>query len=187
MINETEERISALLDSELPTRDTEETLTRLGDDTGLRDCWDRYHLIGDLMRGEGVRPTAEGVAEAVRARVADEPPMIAAPRVPNTIRTQPAWLRPLTGAAIAASVAALAVYSVPRFSEEGVQNSAPLQVASAPVPINDYAPSGNRWRNLAPGVESKLNDYLVDHSEYASVGGMSGVLPYTTFVSYTAK
>ena len=46
---------------------------------------------------------------------------------------------------------------------------------------------GTRWKNLAkPATASKLNKYLVEHSEYAIQGSMKGVVPYATFVGYDA-
>ena len=96
------------------------------------------------------------------------------------------WLRPAAGMAMAASVAALAILLFPKYSD--IASDGPgVQVASAPSTVIYTTSTGTRWKNLAePTVESRLNRYLEDHSEYASPGGMSGVLPYASFVSYDA-
>ena len=173
------EDISACLDAELPPAALSDTLRRIAGDEDLRGLWDRYHLIGDVLRGEGIRPSASGVGDRVRSQLEQEPAIIAAPR-----RQTPRWVRPAAGAALAASVATAAVIGLPRLNDLD-PTSAPLRVAIAPTPINYTEPTSMRWKNLAePGVASKLNGYLVDHSEYASPGGMSGVLPYASFVSY---
>jgi sigma-E factor negative regulatory protein RseA len=35
-----------------------------------------------------------------------------------------------------------------------------------------------------PKVESRLNNYLVNHQEFAPAGNMKGIMPYASFVSY---
>jgi len=192
MNREIREQMSALLDSELAPHEMTGTLKQLSADDTLRQTWDRYHLIGDVMRGEGVRPSALGVADAVRERLAQEPAILAMPKPAVAAASERPWLRPLAGAAIAASVAVLAILTVPKFTEQGLPEQQPIQVASVPVTTMStpsYATRvSSRWKNLAqPKVESKLNSYLVDHSEYASLGGMGDLLPYTTFVSYSAN
>ncbi len=188
------EHVSALLDDELPSQDLRETLDRLLADRELHRVWDRYHLIGDVMRGEGARITADGIAGQVQARLASEPPIIAAPAGRRRAAPPGYWLRPVAGAALAASVAALAVVSLPLLNRGDEQQAPALARTTAPaaaVPISPRPPvqyvnyGGTRWNNLeTPGLESKLNRYLVDHSEYAASGGLGGVLPYASFVSY---
>ncbi len=46
---------------------------------------------------------------------------------------------------------------------------------------------GTRWNLAKPATESKLNKYLVDHSQYATRGPVRGVVPYATFVGYDAR
>ena len=78
-----------------------------------------------------------------------------------------------------------------------VSQPATYRVVAIPTPPRREAISGNyrndryveragtRWKNLAqPTVESKLNRYLVNHSEYATQAGVGGVTPYATFVGY---
>lgn len=182
MTNNPSEEISAFLDDELHPTAMSDIMQRVKDEEELRGVWDRYHLIGDVMRGEGVRLSAAGVADRVRSQLDTEPAIIAAPR-----QGPPRWMRPAAGAALAASVAVVAVLSLPQLGDLE-PGSAPRQVASAPQPINYSEPTTMRWKNLAePGVASKLNSFLVEHNEYASPGGMSGVLPYTSFVSYDSR
>lgn len=186
MSNDPKEQLSALLDQELDPRQITGASRRIVEDDGLRAVWDRYHLIGDVMRGEGVRIAGRSVADAVRERIQSEPPILAAPRNRAPTRPEARWLKPAAGAALAASVAVVAVYSLPRLTGT-VPEGAPLQVAQAPVSIDPETPrrSGTHWKNLAqPQLESRLNRYLVNHSEYASPRGMNGMLPYTSFVGY---
>lgn len=186
MTNDTEERLSALIDSELPPAFTTDTLSRLKQSPDLRAAWDRYHLIGDAMRGEGVRWSAEGIAEGVRARILAEPTIVGKPiPITRSKSLRDRLLRPMAGAAIAASVAVLAVFTLPRLTGQ-LSDTGPIQIVSTPppAPVSYASQNGTRWKNLAePALESKLNRYLENHSEYASSGGM-GLVNYSSFVSY---
>jgi sigma-E factor negative regulatory protein RseA len=183
------EQISALLDDELNDREAETTLTRLRDRDELQQTWERYHLIGDVMRGERIHAEISQTAARVQAQVAQEPAIIAAPQQKGT-RPQEStrWLRMAAGAGLAASVAAVAVVTMPYLTGSGIDGGAePFVVAErqAQPPVQYARSSGTRWKNLSqPAIESKLNGYLVEHSEYASPGGVGGVIPYATYVSY---
>jgi len=184
MTNNTEERLSALIDSELSQSIMAETLSSLKQSPELRGTWDRYHLIGDALRGEGFRESADGIARGVREQVLAEPPIVARPIPISRTKLRDRLLRPMAGAAIAASVAALAVVTLPKLTGE-TPTADPVQIASnPPAPVSYANQSGTRWKNLTePALQSKLNRYLENHSEYASSGGM-GVVPYSSFVSY---
>lgn len=217
MIEETKESLSALLDGELDGQEADRLLALTRESEELRRLWGRYHLVGDLLRGEKVLVEASSLADLVQARLRDEPPIIAAPReagepkqagpaaaVSPIAKPRPAarplpsqWRRMATGTALAASVAALALFLSPLL----IQSQAPAPVALAARPAAPPATvvaadaDGNRWKVLAATpsggvpseVESRLNGYLVQHSDYASLSGVGGVLPYTTFVSYDRK
>jgi sigma-E factor negative regulatory protein RseA len=92
---------------------------------------------------------------------------------------------------MAASVAALAVVALPLLTEKepatapAVATRVATPVSPPQAPIQYVSSGGTRWKNLeTPAIESKLNRYLVDHSEFAFSGGLGGGLPYTAFVSY---
>ncbi len=220
------EQISALLDGELPQQDMNQTVERLSEQKQLRDTWDRYHLISDVIRGDAGERASPSLADRVRTQVESEPAILAAPKPANTT---PAWVRPFAGTALAASVAILAVMAAPQLlnpETKGTPDVATVvkvspqpnyvQLAPAPVaqgyqlvsgtpygnvqyrvmPVVVARPAtgwstqhpGTRWRNLAkPATESKLNKYLVDHSQYATRGPVRGVVPYATFVGYDAR
>jgi len=203
MKQQTKESISALLDNELQKHQIGRTLDRVEGADELRQTWDRYHLIGDIMRGEGVRISTAGVADQVREQIDREPAILAAPRPAGKILFGRHWLKPAAGAAMAASVAAITIVALPRFSgvDPGLETgqlaavpinrsaTVPVQLAAAPAPINNYGKTrGTRWKNLQqPSLESRLNRFLVDHNEYAAAGGISGIMPYATFVSYDSS
>ncbi|MCB1761770.1 MAG: sigma-E factor negative regulatory protein [Gammaproteobacteria bacterium] len=183
MTTEINERLSALIDNELSSAETAETLSRMKRSAELRGAWDRYHLIGDSIRGEGVRTARGGIAEAVRERISSEPTVIGKSIPINRVKTGDRFVRPLAGAAIAASVAAVAVFTLPGLKWDAPATT-PVQISKSTSPRTYIIPTGTRWKNLSqPKLESKLNRFLENHSEYASAGGM-GVVPYSSFVSF---
>lgn len=191
MKQEINESVSAFLDQELSPHDLQETLDRVLADETLRGVWDRYHLIGDSIRGEGVRLSAAGIADQVRAGLEVEPAILAIQGAKRSYTGAPSrWRRPVAGVAMAASVAALALVALPLLTERE-PGADPVLVTRPATPVSPQAPiqyvnsGATRWENLeTPEIESRLNRYLVDHSEYASSGGLGGVFPYTAFVSY---
>lgn len=169
-----------MIDDELPPHEMDAVVRVLYEEPELRSAWDRYHLIGDALRGEPVSRDVLKVASQVHERLELEPTVLA-----PTGR----WHRqavPLAAAALAASVAVLALVILPGIYGD-VEVVAP-RVAVTPPAAAQYAEStGTHWGLRRPEVESKLNDYLVKHQEYAPSAGMKGILPYASFVSYDAR
>ncbi len=99
-----------------------------------------------------------------------------------SVITLPDWFwKQTAGLAAAASIGALAVVGVfnqpqtpatPELAQvEQVQTQTQTAVAVSP----------NRWTVGEQEVEDRLNNYLVDHNEYA---GASGLFSYARVVSY---
>ena len=189
--NDINEQVSALLDNELSRSEARRVLDRLEGESTLLAQWDRYHLIGDIMRGEAVRFSAESVAGRVRETLENAPVDMAQDNlipISRARRFGRRWVKPASGAALAASVAILSVLAFPELTRYSTVSDA--EIVSRPT-IPDAAPylveSRTRWKNLKePKVESKLNRYLIDHNEFADPGGM-GMIPYTNFVSYDSN
>lgn len=141
MQNETGlEQLSALADDELPTARRTRAIDALAGDDAMRERWRNYHVIGAAMRGE-LAETPD-VSAAVKASIAAEP-------VEFAPAARKRALRPVTGLAIAASVAAAAVLGLRLFLGGGdvvqgpgfdVAQSAP-QPAPATVVGNNLVPS----------------------------------------------
>ena len=64
------EKLSALMDGE--TVDLA-LLREIEQDHTSRDSWRHYHLIGDVMRGEGPNQPQWNIAESVALALEDEP------------------------------------------------------------------------------------------------------------------
>lgn len=212
MTDKLNEQISALLDDELPSHEAASVLTRISQDRDLRQKWERYQMIGDVMRGETIHLMAHDISDGVRRMIAQEPAIISIPKKAGaTVPWRSSWIKPAAGAALAASVATLAVITAPGFLglNEPAQpeltatdisttnvNLAGINVANltqvtpvqGPVSVAQQTISNTRWKNLKePSLETRLNGYLVEHSEYVTPGASMGVMPYATFVGYDSK
>lgn len=187
MTDDKREKLSALLDDELSADDMAETINQVQGLDSLLLTWQRYQLIGDLMRGETPVGSAGGVVDRVRAELKSEPAIIAFPQRKKVRSRLPRrWPRHLAGGVLAASVAAFSVIMLPRLTISTVDEPGPDRVASNPgVEPRLVRQTGTHWKNLSKRkVESTLNRYLMEHNEFASPGGMKGVLPYASFVTY---
>ena len=198
-IPDSKERLSAFVDGELEGPARDRIVDALYEDRELRRTWERFHLIGDAMRGTGPVAGADTVAREVGAALAGESVVRLKPRARRP------RLHPLSGLAIAAAIATIAVLGLHRLDGGGVQPPqvadasraesaaavpAPAaadrfeaRVASVAEPSAGVEASRLQWSGVAPDVEARLNAYLVSHNEYAG-DGVRGVLPYVRIVGY---
>jgi hypothetical protein len=49
--------------------------------------------------------------------------------------------------------------------------------------LNNTVVAGTHWDTLSPETVRRLNAYLVEHGEFSSMQGLSGVTSYARFVS----
>ena len=153
----------------------------LGGDGELRERFVRYQVISQALKHDLPAQTTDNLAARVAEALANEPTVLA-PRQPLKAVRQ--VLHHVGGLALAASLTAVAILGIQSLTEDVQPTPAP-QVASAQD--GDWIRvSGTRWEDAAPGVESRLNTYFVNHSEYAGSTGMPGMLPYAKIVGYDA-
>jgi negative regulator of sigma E activity len=131
-------QLSALIDGELPPDEARFLLRRLQHDGELGDCWERWQLCGNVLRGQIAGTLLPpGFAARVATALALEP---GATRV---VAGRPRWLRWGGGAALAASVAVIALLLVrqsPQVSPLATQGSSQIAAAipaapTTPVPV----------------------------------------------------
>src|SRR5215813_5014057 len=129
MSEQIREQVSAFLDGELPSSETELLLKRLTRDAELRESFGRYALIGEALRGTSHPALSKTFAERVNRAIDGEPAALPAAE-PALIA--PRWWRPFAGAAVVAGVAAVAVVALQQRAIS--PTPAPLTVANtAPV------------------------------------------------------
>ena len=176
-----QEQISAFVDGEFASDEVSGVIDTLTSDPESRGIWGRYHLIGEVLRADGVATVRTSDA-TVPHPTANVVPIPAKRNV----------LAPIAGLAIAASVAALAVTLAlqplqksdnPEFQ---VAEVVPLQTLT-PAPITSIrAP-------VSPAVvpvgeyDQRLNGYLVNFNEQRTRMGVPGVHPYVRIVGFEAE
>ncbi|MEW8028356.1 MAG: sigma-E factor negative regulatory protein [Candidatus Thiodiazotropha sp.] len=185
------ERLSALVDDEISEHEISGEINKLKNTQESLDIWSRYHLIGDAMRNELGQIHDPEMARTLSQRIENEPVVLAPAALK---RRSPNKKRALTGLAVAASLTAVAVVLAPQLINPG-SSEVPNQLASSDqLPIHNQRPGSNtiyvaedgtRWELLKkPKVESRLNDYLLNHQDLSPSSNIKGIMPYATFVSY---
>lgn len=125
------EQLSALMDGALPADQTRFLLRRLQHDDSLAASWERWRIAGEAMRG--LAPTQRlpaDFARRVSAVLHGEDSHQSLSPVPAS-RT-PGWLRWGGGAAMAASLAMVALLAVRPVDAPDDATETPLVAASAP-------------------------------------------------------
>lgn len=169
------QQLSAMLDGELSPDEARFMLRRLQHDTVLAACWERWQVCGDVLRGQrnDLLPPdfAQRVAQAV-AGDAGEGGRDASVRL-----VRPRIARWGGGAAIAASVALLAVFASRQLPVPGQSPAtgertplvAELAAPTAPEPAPPVArqPAGAAGRELADAVANAPGEVAGAGSEAA--------------------
>lgn len=142
------QQLSAMLDGELSPDQARFMLRRLQHDTALADCWERWQICGDMLRGQRNALLPPDFAQKVSAAIAaDDGAQVPAAR---QRAGGPRLLRWGGGAALAASVAMAALLVgrqggiepepaparvQPQFAASQPAPVSPAPEAEAPVPV----------------------------------------------------
>ena len=127
-----DEQISALIDNELHPDELSLLLRRGSADPGVGQQLGRYALIRAALTRSVPDRVDAAFAERVSAAIGEEPAYDAAPQ-PRPAQWQQRFLSPAAGVALAASVAALAVFVWPSLQGPG-QADAPVMTSAPPAP-----------------------------------------------------
>lgn len=144
ILDHNRQQLSALMDGALSPDEARFLLRRLQHDEALAQCWSRWQLCGDILRGQVHAPAPAGFARRVAAAVAqDATTQQPGTQQPGTLQTRArkrAW--GVSGVALAASVAMLALF-VTRQSPDVTQptDPQPAQVAASQTPAVSTNPS----------------------------------------------
>ena len=184
MSKESLEHLSSLVDGEL-SRDAGSFLTRrLFSDEETCEKWERYHLIRDCIRQPGSKHVVTGLSTRMSPSLdAEEIPAV------STWRTN-RWLKPVSGLAIAASDAMVAIVVSARQPglTPGELDTAAVAPASQPfVSPNTLARSPvSQAASFAPTQTSnsnRLNAYLLRHNQMARTAGRQGFVSFVPIVA----
>ena len=179
------EQLSAWMDGELADEEKGLLIKRLEQDPDLQGCWMRYHAISDALCRELPLAIDRCFATRVMEVIANEPDV---KRASNHFHSGsvPTFLRPAAGLMIAASVAAIAILSVQSVTRQVAPPTAQVPAAGVSRLYARLTPSVARtaWNRPSPEMASRLNNYLINHSEYAAMTSMQGMLPYVRIAGY---
>lgn len=184
MIDSVKEQLSACLDGELPQHELALLSKRVGQDRELRAAVARYALISETLRTGKPVVTSADFADRLMARVQAEPALPAVD-APPIRKSAPAmrFARPVAGLAVAASVAALALFSVQRagimpsesnLADTGADTAA--VASSAEEAADRYVVPTTPTTTSAFIPATRLTNYVVAHSEYSSPLGRQRVV-----------
>ena len=203
------ERVSALMDGQLPQGELGAVIGALSADDEARECWQVYHLIGDVLRSPDlVRYGRDaGLAQRVAAAIANEPVAQVPPMPASLPKAQASYVdRPaandgvfrwkmVAGLASFAAVAAVGWTMVagigpqsgaePQLARNTTPAQMPSQVLAVAAPVQAAA-SATDVDPVAPVMlrDARLDELLAAHRQAAGgsgLGGASGFLRNATF------
>jgi len=181
------EHLSSLMDGEL-SRETGLFLTRrLSSDEDMCDTWERYHLIRDCIRQPGSKYVVTGMCMGFSASAdAGEMPSVSPWH-------EKRWIKPVSGLAIAASVALMAiVVTAPQQGEiPGAGDTTVSQPANQPFisPNHLPLPLVSQAASYTPAKQTnsnRLNTYLLRHNQMARTAGRQGFVSFVPIVATPA-
>ena len=176
-----QEQVSAFVDGESASDEVGDVIDTLTSDPKLRGIWSRYHIIGEVLRADGMSASSPSAAAADHgaANVVSLP-------------SKRSVLAPIAGMAIAASVAALAVtlaLQPPQASKQPEFQVAETVVPQTltPAPINSIQSPSSPLVVRVGDYDQRLNGYLVNFNEQRARLGVPGVHPYVRIVGFEAE
>ncbi len=186
------EQLSALTDGEMGRDSLRFVLKSVGDDPGLADVWSRYQLMGSTLRRQDQAIADTGFSRRVLAGIAAGTDVDSMP----VSDTRGGWMRWASGGAIAAGVAAMALFvargpvaepdlvapTAPTLAREVSVPSSELHASVPTLPAAGEGPSGGSvlWN-------PRMQGYLLQHGRVAGQIGQEGFVPYVYLMATPAQ
>lgn len=156
-----------------------------------RETWQRYALIGNVMRGETASGQPVDLSARIAAKIAQEGQneVVDVSMAAGGARSKAAmrWFKPAASVAVAASVAIVAVLSVQQFNQPGIDGAASESMEPAlitnpiggrnPVSFNtvgngrEQLGAPNNSAQASPDADAmqqqqrQVHSYLIDHQQ----------------------
>jgi sigma-E factor negative regulatory protein RseA len=181
VVEDTKDRISALMDGELDAGELETALAALRREGEALNAWRTYHLIGDALQGRALLDSA--CASRVLARLAQEPALLGTLPAGVVAPARQRWFVP---SALAAGVAAVALVGWMAFAPRQSTTVGVGEVARAPAPAVAM-PAGPAPQPPARApLTAAARDYLLAHQAFSPRNSLQGVAPYVRSVAAEA-
>lgn len=182
------ESLSALMDGEADELEVRRILNQLDKDDELRDKWKNYHLMGSLMREEsldgidltqGINQALDGVADSSGndSTVLQE--------VSNNGASKPAWYKPLTSVAVAASVTLAVLLGVQSIeTDNGIglasnENQPPAELTASTLSTED--------QQQLETAQQQLQDYVLQNPAPSAEESDKGDIPFARVVEFETQ
>jgi negative regulator of sigma E activity len=196
VMNKRKEKISAFLDNDMHRDELMSfSLSAESDDAKIAQ---RYQMMGDALRGEVSDSSFVDVSQAVREVLVNENTFAAAAATKTESLSDKqsffnisAWLRPVAGMAVAATVAVVMVVTL---SGQETGSPVPVAVNIDQQPVVRVAVDENAvmdkmivdevMNNKATDIDHRL---VNQHLEFATQDALQGRLPYVRAVSFDSK
>jgi sigma-E factor negative regulatory protein RseA len=150
-------------------------------------AWRRYHLIRDCIRQPGGSNAAVDLSGRIKDALASESTEVLQGWAGKR------WLKPVSGLAIAASVALMAIIAVgPDNQAVNPGANVTADTGNEPftspnplpaVPISQPASFNPEARAIGQAYNSRLNSYLVRHNQLAGAAGRQGFVSFVPIIS----
>jgi sigma-E factor negative regulatory protein RseA len=182
------ESLSALLDGEADELEVRRILNQLDNDDELRDKWKNYHLMGSLMRDEkfdhidltqGINQALDGVAGSSSndSNVLEE--------TTNVGAAKPAWYKPLTSVAVAASVTLAVLLGVQSIGpNEGIGLASTDNQPSAELTASTLSTEDQQQLEAA---QQQLQEYVLQNPAPSAEGNDKDALPFARVVEFETQ
>jgi len=176
-----QELLSAFVDGELQGDELDKALHLLATNDQALVLFQRYQYQSDVLHGYQSDIALDSLSIRLSAAISNEPDLNEKTDKKSTLIHFPKqfWLQ-ASQFALAASVGAIIVLGVMP-SQQDVAPQVMAAIEQAPVQLAASPNQGNDWLADESEIEDRLDDYLLDHNEYA---GSSGVFSYARLVSY---
>ncbi|MCK5812681.1 MAG: sigma-E factor negative regulatory protein [Cocleimonas sp.] len=177
------EHLSAVLDGEAGEFEQRRLLDELGKDNDLQASLACYALIGETMRDEKQSSIAgssflQGIHDEIKAEPEYSHVEVTEKKVSNG---SPVWIRPLTGFAMAASVAAIAFIGLQSSVTLTGNTATPLVVANQQVKATSTMVATTSYPDAR--TRTLYKRYMDSHAKYDATTPM---MPSVRVVSYNA-
>jgi len=192
-----DEKLSALLDNAMDDQQLNDFMQDLKrDPIADAETAQRYRLMGDVMRDELDQSSFMDISSAVHRAIENEPSHneadVMAHQTANSESALAAlfsrWMKPFAGMAVAASVAMMTLFTFNTVQNNDAADPAMQVVQNQPVSTQLQLVNPEIARNVrvastldtskSKQQQKQLNDYMMQHSGYASQSTMQGIMPY---------
>ncbi|VAW43654.1 hypothetical protein MNBD_GAMMA02-1023 [hydrothermal vent metagenome] len=162
MSDKSKQNISELMDGELPNDCSRFLLKRMQSDESLHSSWNNYHMLRSCLQQENDAPLMKNLGASVVSQLNSN-----AEVQPVKTNRFNGWMKSLTGTAIAASVALVAVFTfnqnqtVPNSESLPVYAKTSQQVINPPnaTAVRVEQPLGfTRYPSLTPQIGQYLSE-----------------------------